>query len=66
MTLSVEAGIALGAAVLQAAVVWGAVKASLNGARIDIIEIKGDVKAIIATQTQQGERIAHLEAKVEP
>lgn len=66
MAVPLEAGIALGAAALQAAVVWGAVKASLNGARADITEIKEDVKEVMVTQSQQGERIANLEARVLP
>ena len=40
---------------------WGGVKASLNGARADIREIKQDVKGIATTQAEQSTRIAVLE-----
>lgn len=43
------------------AAAWGSVKASLNGARKDIAEIKVDVKGIVAEQAKQATRVAILE-----
>lgn len=43
------------------AAAWGSVKASLNGARKDIAEIKVDVKGIVAEQGKQSTRLAVLE-----
>lgn len=48
---------------LTFAAAFGGIKMSLNGARKDITEIKGDVKEIRTSQAQHGERIAALEAK---
>ena len=44
------------------AVAYGGVKASMNGMRTDISEIKVDVRLIRDGQAEHGERLARLEA----
>lgn len=46
--------------IVTVAAAWGSVKASLNGARADITEIKSDVKDIGKTLQKHGEDIAVL------
>lgn len=43
------------------AAAWGSVKTSLNGARKDITEIKGDVKALSTAISGQHARLSVLE-----
>lgn len=47
---------------VTAGVSYGAVKASLNGTREDVRNIRNDVKQLIDLKSQHGERIARLEA----
>lgn len=60
MTPLLSEGIKILATVAAA---YGSVKATLNGARQDITEIKGDVKEIRGTLVEHGEAIAVLKER---